>query len=253
MNFDNKKIESLNEQLMNYFILKNNIILNNNIINYSMEIIKIIYTLKSLQYNENYSVIIKFSKITNRIEIESTNKEVIKDFFNFHIDEDIIKDNEILVNELSLIFSYLKFSKEININLRNIVSVTNKSMDLWKINNTVIGLIETNKELYNNVKRKIYLRSNPDIIFINDEILSFHSINLNIYQLDIFKNKYDSLKIEDVDVYNYLIIKNLDVKLRLMIGRKVIKLFTNLNENDIMGMENNKLMEYVDISFISNY
>lgn len=260
MKFKEEKLETLKKEIIKNFTKMDDSIISEESRSIK-DIIEFKYILNDSKKNIPYDFTIVLCKLTNKINIKSSNNDKIKKFFNFCLDEESIKENSVLIEKIKSIFVFWKFSNELKINLNEKVNTKKETVSkffskpLYEIKNTLIGLINVNTNIYKSFNDKIYILSVPKIIFMDDKILSFHTIKLNIDKSfkETFKNKSDLYLEEDLDYYNKFLFEKLVLNFKLILGKKVMRIFNNLNENDIIRMPNEDFIEHVNITLISNY
>lgn len=260
MKFKEEELGTLKKE-----IVKNFIKMNDAIISEESKIIKDIiefkYILNDSKKNIPYEFIIILCKLTNKISIKSSNYDKVKKFFSLCLDEDSIQSSNIIFEKIKSILTFWKFSNELEINLNEKVNTKKEKVNkfftkpLYEIKNTLIGVVKVNNNIYKSFNDKIYIISIPKIIFMDDKILSFHTIKLNIDSSfkDTFKNKFDLFSEEELEYCNNFLFEKLSLNFKLILGRKVMRLFNNLSENDIIKMPNEEFIEHVNITLVSNY
>lgn len=260
MKFKDENTETLKKEIVKFFTKMKDTIISEESRSIK-DIIEFKYILEDSKKNIPYDFTIILFKLTNKISIKSSNYDKVKEFFSLCLDEDSIKSNNILIEKIRSIFVFWKFSNELKINLNEKVNTKKETViksfvkPLYEIKNTLIGVINVNKNIYQNFNDKIYIISSPKIIFMDDKILSFHTIKLNLDKnfKETFKNKSDLYTVCDLDYYNKFLFEKLILNFKLILGRKVMRIFNNLDENDIIRMPNKDFIEHVNITLISKY
>ena len=193
----------------------NNIL--NNIVNIdnSKNIYDIIYNLKFseikdyniyLKYKNDYDIIlIKYKDLCNVVKL------INKNIFNINIKKEIIKENEISINNINLIKEYYKeINNEYikNNEIYNVISNKNKEInsyfedekELIKILfNSLLNINDKNKIIKKYIDEIIDTKINifNDIIDIINEIIN--GTKISIIDKTTFKSIYNNIK-EDIDV-----------------------------------------------------